>query len=300
MKNTNCKPLSAPNATPSLKNILIRLVKGILIGIGAILPGLSGGVLSVIFGVYDPMIRFLSHIGHRFKENVFYFLPIGVGGLLGVLLFSVVVVAAFGRFQAQFVCLFIGFVIGTFPSLYRQAGKEGRNGADLFILALCAAGIFSLMFAGKGMPTVQPNPLVWFLSGATVALGFIVPGMSPSNFLIYFGLYDKMSAAIAAFDFSMLLPFGAGGVLCIILFSKLVAHLFDRHYSKMYHAILGMVVGSSLAIFPTTVFPAFTAAGLAQAGLSFGAAFLFALLLLAAGIACSYAFSKVEDRVSAE
>ena len=289
--------LPVPNPTNSPLDILIRTVKGILIGIGAILPGLSGGVLSVIFGIYDPMIRFLSNIRHRFKDNVLYFLPVFLGGGIGVLLFSVVVKAAFGRYAAQFVSLFIGFVIGTFPSLYRQAGKEGRNAWDMVLLIFWALLIFSLMFFGRGLPTVSPNPVVWFIAGATVALGFIVPGMSPSNFLIYFGLYDQMAASIAAFDFSMLIPFGIGGVLCIIAFSKLVASLFNHHYSKMYHSILGMVIGSTLAIFPSTIFPAYTASGLAEAGLSLPVAILFGGVLLVIGIVLSYLFSKVEDRV---
>lgn len=289
--------IDAPNARNTPVDWIIRMVKGCLVGIGAILPGLSGGVLSVIFGIYDPMIRFLSNITKNFKANVLYFIPVGVGGLLGVLLFSVVVKAAFGRFAAQFVCLFIGFVIGTFPSLYRQAGKKGRSTSDLVMLAFWAVLIFALMFLGKDMPHVEPNTVVWLLAGATVALGFIVPGMSPSNFLIYFGLYDKMAAAIAGFDFGMLIPFCVGAVLCIVALSKLVAHLFDTHYPKMFHAILGMVIGSTVAIFPSTIFPAYTAAGLAEAGLTLFPAILFGAVMLVLGILLSYLFSKVEDKV---
>lgn len=289
--------IQAPNARPGMKNMLIRFLKGLLIGIGAILPGLSGGVLSVIFGIYDPMIRFLANLKDRFWEHVGYFLPVAVGGGVGVVLFSLFVEKAFGRFAAQFVCLFIGFVIGTFPSLYRTAGKEGRTHSDHIVLILCAAAIFSLMFLGKDMPEVTPNTLIWFLSGATVALGFIVPGMSPSNFLIYFGLYDKMASAIRSFDFAMLIPFSIGGVVCILLFAKLANYLFRAYYSKMYHAILGMVIGSSLAIFPSTVFPAYAKEGLKLSGLSLPVALLFGIVMLILGVVASYRFSKVEERV---
>ncbi len=290
----------APNSQPTVANWLLRLLKGILVGIGAILPGLSGGVLSVIFGFYDPLIHFLSNLKHQFMDNVRYFIPVGIGGVLGILLFSVFVEKAFGQYQAQFVCLFIGFVIGTFPSLYRQAGKEGRDHWDLVLLILWAAVIFGMMFLGKDFPTVRPNPVVWFFSGALVALGFVVPGMSPSNFLIYFGLYDKMAAGISSFDFSMLLPFIAGALVCIIATSKLVAWLFHHHYSRMYHSILGMVVGSTLGIFPAIIFPAYTSTGLAQSGLSFAPALLFGIGMLLAGIVSSYLFSKLEEKVDHE
>lgn len=292
--------IQAPNAKPTPRNWLTRLIKGILVGIGAILPGLSGGVLSVIFGIYDPMIQFLSNIKHRFLENVRYFIPVGLGGVIGVVIFSKLVMAAFGQYEAQFVCLFIGFVIGTFPSLYRAAGKEGRSSSDILVLIVAAVAIFALMFAGRNFPTIEPSPLVWFFSGALVALGFIVPGMSPSNFLIYFGLYDKMAAGISSFDISMLIPFVIGAIACVILMAKLVAWLFKRYYSKMYHAILGMVVGSSLGIFPATVFPAYTEAGLAESGLSFGVALAFGAVMLLIGIVTSYQFSKVEERVESE
>lgn len=78
--------------------------------------------------------------------------------------------------------------------------------------------------------------------------------MSPSNFLIYFGLYDKMAAGIKDFDPAVFIPLFLGLGLCVVLFAKAADWAFQRHYAGMYHFILGMVVGSSLAIFPTVVF----------------------------------------------
>ncbi|HSO69791.1 MAG TPA: DUF368 domain-containing protein, partial [Arachnia sp.] len=185
----------------SPRSWLARLLKGIAVGVGAILPGLSGGVLAVIFGLYDPMIRFLANVRHHFVRNVLFFIPIGIGMGIGVLGFSVVVEAAFASYAAQFTCLFIGFVIGTFPSLYRQAGRNGRTPIHLAIMGVAAAAIFLLMLAGGQMLVqVPPSIPVWFGSGALIGLGVIVPGMSPSNFLIYFGLYDKMASGIKDFD----------------------------------------------------------------------------------------------------
>lgn len=292
--------IQAPNAGPGLQNWVIRLVKGILIGIGGILPGLSGGVLSVIFGVYQPAIRFLSNIRDHFLANVRFFMPIGIGGLAGIFLFSIFVEKAFGQYAAQFVCLFIGFVIGTFPSLYKQAGKEGRDSTDLVLMVVWAMIIFGLMFLGRNFPKIQPSPLVWFFSGTVVALGFIIPGMSPSNFLIYFGLYDKMAGSLAGLDLSMILPFSLGIVLCVLALSKVATYLFDHNYSKIFHSVLGMVIGSTLGIFPAIIYPAYTAEGLAQASLTFLPALAFGAVMLAAGVLISYRFSKLEEEVSYE
>ncbi|EPH02890.1 hypothetical protein HMPREF1531_02206 [Propionibacterium sp. oral taxon 192 str. F0372] len=279
----------------------IRLLKGILVGIGFILPGLSGGVLAVIFRIYDPIIRFLAKPFHRFGRNVMYFIPIAIGMGIGVLLFSIVVEAAFGRFSAQFICLFIGFVVGTFPSLFRQAGKQGRTIVHWILMGIAAVVIFIIMVAGNSLAlNVSPNILVWVMSGALIGLGVIVPGMSPSNFLIYFGLYDKMASGIAALDLTVIIPLVIGLFACVLLLAKGAAWAFDNYYGGMYHFILGMVVGSSLAIFPAVVFPSFNTEGLAAQGLSMGPAVAFAIALFVVGTLASWAFSRLEDRVSVQ
>ena len=279
-----------------------RLLKGIAVGVGAILPGLSGGVLAVIFKLYDPMIRFLANIKRNFVSNVLFFIPVGIGMMLGIVGFSVVVEAAFGRFAAQFTCLFIGFVIGTFPSLYRQAGKRGRSARDLVVMAAAAVGIFALMYLGgdSAWLQVQPSIPVWFGSGALIGLGVILPGMSPSNFLIYFGLYDKMASGIKNLDPGTIIPLAVGVVVCVVLLAKAVEWALHRSYSTVFHLILGMVIGSSVAIFPTVVFPAFSPDGLAASGLSLGGSIAFAVALLVAGTVASFLFSRVEDRYSAQ
>ncbi len=278
---------------------LVRLLKGIAVGIGAILPGLSGGVLSVIFNIYEPMVRFLGNIRKNFLANVRYFIPIGIGGIVGVLLFSIFVEKAFGRLAAQFTCLFIGFVAGTLPSLSRTAGKNGRSYMDWIVLFVSAIVIYSTMvFGGSLAAEVTPSVPAWIFSGALIGLGIIVPGLSPSNFLIYLGLYDRMAGGIAAMDMGVILPLVIGAVACVLLFARAANWVFDRWYSSMYHLILGTVIGSSLAIFPTVVLPAMTPEGLAASGLSFQSSLLLAVVMFILGAILSYGFSRLEARVT--
>ncbi len=147
----------------------------------------------------------------------------------------------------------------------------------MWILIAATLVIFTLMlFGGQQLTEIKPNFMVWLGSGLLMGLGLIVPGgMSPSNFLIYFGLYDKMAIGIKDFDFGVIIPLIIGFIICVLLFAKAASWLFRKYYSGMYHFILGMVIGSSLAIFPTVVFPAFASEQLAIAGLNFGGAFLF-------------------------
>ncbi len=274
---------SKPDNTNGAIEWIIRLVKGILVGIGAIVPGLSGGVLMVVFGIYEPLLHFLANIHNKFIENIRFFLPVGIGGILGVIGFSAVVDFAFTHYAAQFTWLFIGFICGTFPTLVKTSGKEGRKPWHWIMLAVIAIGTFFLMSWLKTVQnvTVKPNFLVWVMSGALTGLGVVVPGMSPSNFLIYMGLYQPMASGIRQLDFGVIIPLILGVVIIVLVFAKLINWLFKKKYAFMYHFILGIVVGSTAAIIPGEVI---------------GWTIAVCVLLFILGVAASYALAVVDER----
>ncbi len=281
---TTTSALENENASKeSVGGWLMRLVKGVIVGIGGIVPGLSGGVLAVVLGMYEPLMRFLGNLRDNFLRNFFYFLPFGIGIGLGVIAFSAVVDIAFTHYAAAFTWLFIGFISGTFPSLFKTAGKEGRMPFHWLILVVAAVG---MLFFMRWMQTVSnvtlaPSPANWLLSGALVGLGVVVPGLSPSNFLIYLGLYQPMANGIRSLDFGVILPLAFGFALCILAFAKVVSWLFKKSYALMYHLILGVVIASTLAIIPSGVR---------------GWTILVCALLFVFGAACSYALAKVDEK----
>jgi putative membrane protein len=282
-KTQNIPEITKPSAANAVLAWFIRLVKGVLVGIGAIVPGISGGVLMVVFGIYEPLLRFLANIRHNFLKNILYFLPIGIGGILGVIGFSAVVDFAFTHYAAQFIWLFIGFICGTFPSLFKTSGKEGRKPWHWILLLGMAIGTFFLM---RWLETIQnvtvaPNFLVWIMSGALTGFGLVIPGMSPSNFLIYLGLYQPMASGIRQLNFGVIIPLILGVVIVILIFAKLINWLFKKQYAFMYHFILGIVVGSTAAIIP---------AGVA------GWTIAVCALLFIVGAAASYALAVVDER----
>jgi putative membrane protein len=226
-----------------------------MVGIGFITPGLSGGVLAVVFGIYEPLMRFLGNLKYKFLKNVLFFLPVGIGGMIGVVAFSAVVDFAFRNYAAQFTWLFIGFIAGTFPSLFKTSGKQGRKWWHWIVLVLMAVGTVFLMRWMESIRTVQlaPSFANWVMSGALIGLGVVVPGMSPSNFLIYLGLYQPMAFGIRHLDLGVTTPLMLGGAACILLLARLISWLFKKAYAFMYHFILGIVVGSTIAIIPSGV-----------------------------------------------
>ncbi len=265
----------------------VRLLKGIMVGIGFITPGLSGGVLAVVFGIYEPLMRFLGNLRDKFVKNFLFFLPVGIGGVIGVVAFSAVVDFAFTSYPGPFTWLFIGFIAGTFPSLFKTSGKEGRKWGHWFLLVLIAGGTFFLMRWMENMGSVQLMPSFWnwLLSGAMIGLGVVVPGMSPSNFLIYLGLYQPMASGIRSLNFSVIVPLMLGGIACVLLLARLISLLFKKHYAFMYHLILGIVVGSTIAIIPS---------GVTGWTLAISAALFFV------GAVISYGLAKLDEKYNRE
>lgn len=245
--NGNEERLKARNP---LVDWIVRVIKGFVIGFGAITPGLSGGLLAVVLGIYEPLMHFLGNLKEKFLKNLLFFIPIGVGGVAGVVVFSKIVSYSFDNFKAPFIWLFLGFIAGTFPSLYKTAGKEGRKGLHYIILIGLAVGTYFLMRWMETITTVTlPQNLgSWLLAGLLTGLGVAVPGLSPSNFLIYIGLYKPMSDGIAALDMGVILPLIAGVLVSVLLLAKAINWMFAKAYGVMYHLILGIVIGSSVAI----------------------------------------------------
>jgi len=257
---------------------IIRLVKGVLAGIGAITPGLSGGVLMVVFGIYEPLVRW------KFLPNLRFFLPVGIGGIIGVVAFSAVIDYAFTHFAAQLTWLFIGFISGTIPSLLKTAGEQGRKNWHWLLLGLFAVGIYLFMTWMETIRSVTMAPSFWgwVLSGALTGLGLVVPGMSPSNFLLYLGLYQPMVNGIKNLNPGVILPLILGVALVIFLFARLVSWLFRNHHALMYHIIIGIVIGSTAAIIPSGV-------------RGFGVILACALLFLV-GAAASFGLAKLDEK----
>jgi len=278
----------ADTSNPGKKNNVavewvIRLLKGILVGIGAITPGLSGGDLAVVFGIYEPLMRFLANLRVKFMANVRYFIPVVVGVGLGVVGFSSVVDYAFTHFAAQFTWLFIGFISGTLPSLFKTSGANGRKAWHWVLLGAMAVGTYFFMSWMETIRnvTMQPTFGSWILSGMLVGLGLIVPGMSPSNFLIYLGLYQPMASGIRQLDFGVIIPLALGLIIIILLLAKGIAWLFKKAYTFMYHFILGIVIGSTAAIIPGGVT---------------GWTIAVCAVLFVVGVAGSYALAKLDEK----
>lgn len=230
---------------------IARVLKGMIIALGFILPGVSGGVLAAILGIYERMIRFLAHIKENFIENVLYFTPVAIGMVLGIAAFSYPVNLLLDNYKVIVLWGFAGAIIGTIPSLIKESVKESdRDRADTitFWLSFILSGVF--LYSLNGMVgTLPANFLSFVLAGALIALGILIPGLSPSNLLLILGLYTPMLTGFKRLDlFGTFLPIGIGGALALILFSKAMDYILKHYHSRVYHFIIGIVLSSTLLI----------------------------------------------------
>ena len=235
----------------SVFRILFRVIQGALIGLGAVLPGISGGVLCVVFGIYKPIMELLSHPLRNFKNHVPKLLPVILGLGIGFLGIANLLSFFLEKYPAPSVCLFVGLIVGMMPSLFREAGEQGRSKGSAVSLFVAMAVVFALLI-GLQFSDIEIVPnFAWYLfCGFCLALSVIAPGLSFSTLLMPLGLYTPFVDGIGHLDLSVLIPGGIGALITVILLAKAVNALFERFYSLAFHAIIGIVIAATVMIIP--------------------------------------------------
>lgn len=263
----------------------LQVFQGALVGLGAVLPGISGGVLCVVFGIYKTIMEFLADPFRKMKSHLPVLIPFGIGGVIGFLGIANLLSILLDKYPAPSICVFIGLITGMLPSLFREAGEQGRDKKSYISLVIAMIFIFALLISLKIFSvSITPN-FVWYLfCGFCLALSVIAPGMSFSTLLMPLGLYEPFVAGIGHFDFSVLIPGGIGALATVILFAKAVNSLFEHHYNVAFHFIVGVVIAATVMIIP---FESFT--------ISVGS-LLINIVCLVFGIVAALALDKFNQR----
>ena len=268
--------------------IIFRIVQGALIGLGAVLPGISGGVLSVIFGIYKPIMELLSNPFKNFKTHVPKLIPVFLGGVIGFLGVANILSFFLEKYPDPSVCVFIGLITGMLPSLFREAGEQGRTKGSYISLIVCMCLIFAILI-GLQMTSMEVRPnFFWYLfCGFCLTLSVIAPGMSFSTLLMPLGLYTPFVDGIGHFDLGILIPAGIGALVTVICLAKAINALFDNFYSLAFHGIIGIVIAATVMIIPVS---GFQSAGTAVVN----------IICIVVGIAAALALDRFNSRVKVE
>lgn len=245
-----------------LKENLILVAKGFVIGIANIIPGVSGGTLAITLGIYERLIKAISHFFTNLKENIKFLVPIAVGAVLSLLILSNVIGYALDHYPIPTTLLFVGLIFGGVPLLYRHVKTEKKSGSNLLIFFITFAIVTIFAFLKEGNFSVDLSNLnlfgyiLLFIVGMVAAATMVIPGISGSFMLMLLGYYQPIINTIrnlTRFDdltksFMILTPFGIGVLVGIVLIAKLIEFLLEKYEVKTYFGILGFVLASVLTL----------------------------------------------------
>ncbi|MGI6006820.1 MAG: DUF368 domain-containing protein [Ruminococcus sp.] len=255
----------------------LHFLQGVIVGTGAILPGVSGGVLCVAFGIYEPIMEFLGHPVAALKKNRSLILSIILGGIVGFVLVAKLVEVFFTNHTTLATSLFSGLICGTVPGLLKKSVKDSpQKGWSCLIITLALSFIFFNMMEAGMEGAIAPNFGWYVFCGFIWGLSMIIPGLSSSSVLLFMGLYQPMTEGIARLDPQVVLPLLLGFLITIISLSRIVNSLLNRYHNIMSKIILGFVISSVLLILPVSFAGA---AEMLMGAVCFGAGFYAAHLM---------------------
>lgn len=247
-----------------MKNNIILVIKGFFMGIANIIPGVSGGTLAITMGIYEDLIKAVSHFFKNLKKNILFIVPIGIGAVLAIALGSKIISFSLEKYPLPTILFFIGLILGGFPMLYGKV--EGSfHPKNLFIFCLTFAFIIGIMFLKTGKD-VQLNDLdlmgyiLLFVVGVIAAATMIIPGISGSFMLMVMGYYEPILHTIneltsfknIGHNISIFIPIGFGILIGTIGIAKIIEYLFKKYEVPTYYGIMGFVLSSIIGIFAST------------------------------------------------
>lgn len=250
--------------------LILDVIKGMVIGLANIIPGVSGGTMMVSMGIYDTLIYCITHLFKQFKKSVITLLPYIIGMVAAIISLSFVITWAFDNYPLPTNTLFIGLILGGLPAIFKQVKGEkiGMAGGLLFA-AFFALIIVLQLIQKENLVEIRLSVLevvkLLFL-GMLASATMVIPGVSGSMILKLLGYYEPVIGSIkglttaltagswqaVATNVGILLPFGVGIVIGIFAIAKLIEALLAKWKGYTYCAILGLVIASPVAILMST------------------------------------------------
>ena len=244
-----------------LENLLL-ILKGFILGIANIIPGVSGGTLAMTMGIYEDIIKSISSILKTPKKSFKLLLHLGIGGLLSILILSKLLNYTLTNYAFATTLFFIGLIVGGFPLLLKKAkGHKVRVGYLLSFLSTTSLVII-LRLLQRTENTVSLNNVSLFtiiillLVGMLAASTMVIPGVSGSFVLMLIGFYKPILNTISnitkinllGHNLLILVPFGIGVLLGIVLTAKLIEYLLKKYEIYTYYGIYGFILASILVL----------------------------------------------------
>ena len=278
-----------------IKNVL----KGMVVGVANIIPGVSGGTMMVSMGIYDKLIHCLTHLFKEFKESMKFLIPIFVGAGIALVGLSFIIQPAFEHFPLQTSCLFIGLIVGGLPATWKKVKGKGIKISYIIPFLVFFVLVVGLALIGEKEGNAADLTFgLWsciklFVVGIIASATMVIPGVSGSMMLLLLGYYNPIVSAIKAFvtalaSFDMqgilqgcgvLVPAGVGIVVGIFAIAKLIEVVFEKFPLQAYWAIIGLIVASPFAVLLMAQLGTITAVSVIVSVVTFAIGFVIAMKL---------------------
>lgn len=279
-----------------MKENIMLILKGFALGIANVIPGVSGGTIAVILGIYEKLINILSNLKTKLKENFKYLLFLAIGLILAIGLFSNAVTFCLKNYPFATILFFIGFIIGGMPPLLNKVkSKIDIKSVICFIIAFTVVMLMAFITPdtmNKSLDIINIKTLIiLFLIGVLGAASMVLPGISGSFVLMLIGYYEPIMNSISEFtklnnlthNILILAMFGLGVLFGIIFMAKLIKILLEKYEIPMYMGIIGFVIASAISILVSVI------------GSSYGVLqIIIGVILMFVGIIASRMISKGE------
>ncbi len=270
------------------KGLASVMVKGFIVGSTMMVPGVSGGSMAMILGIYDHLIASLSSFFSDWKGNLLYLAAFAVPSVLGIVLCADPITSVIDRFPIVSMFFFFGLVFGSVPMLVRKADISSFRLKHAVALLLGAAAVIGMSYiphADTAAVSVMDARtfILQIITGVVVAIGFILPGISTSYLLLLLGTYDFIMEAIASLSILPLLPLAAGFIAGTLALTRVLEMCMQRLPGLTYMLITGFLLGSVYTVYP---------------GNPHGWDILFSAAAFSAGFIIIFIVSRLEERAA--
>ena len=268
-----------------MKSHLAIIGKGFCVGGSMLVPGVSGGSMAMILGIYDKLIDAVSSFFKHVAWSIKFLALFCISALVGMLLFAKPLLGLIDRFPMVMMYFFIGAVFGSVPMIAKKAEVKKFSFSVIVypVIGLLLMGAITflptdLLSIGDRSNLFSYLPML--LAGIVVAIALVLPGISVSYMLLVLGLYEETVQAIGSLDILFLMPLGIGVALGIILTTKILEMAMTKHPGPTYLIILGFIIASCIDVFP---------------GVPTGITLIMAVLMFVIGAYLVYRLSKLEE-----
>lgn len=280
----------------NIKETAILFIKGLAIGVANAIPGVSGGTLAFVLGIYEKLTFAISSLPSsifkpkEFLSHLKILIPTGIGAVISIFLFLNAIVYLFGKFPVPTQMFFVGLILGSLPLISRSVVKFNIQAFFFFFIGAAVMAIFvyfDINAPAKTGATYSGNfnalyGIKLFVCGVAAASAMIIPGISGSLLLLIMGEYENVSYLVKSFEFIPLAFLGAGVALGIFAVSKLITFLLSKYRDSVFSVILGIIIVSLMSIWPSVI-------NLNVFQL------IFSVLTLSVGFALSFVMERLES-----